>query len=322
MKHIKMNKICLFLLVCSSQIMAQTPGERAFERTTKTLTGANLGIAKAAFAANKPGLPKPKANPKNIEIVENIAQDGLEKAIYHFGVTGKQPLYEVTLEFSDDTLRQEVSEKMFGPPNNPAHPNRWILGVQGRVVSIGWSDGKKFAFAANLPGTALATSDLFKIPADFEMHKNLPPPSEWPAIEVTRFFDELQLQIDAGATGFASVKGGPIDNYFECLEPLSTASLSAIMVNPDKTLFINNEMTSEMSLENATKWKDDLAKILDAPSPNRCKLGRNNLPKTLFGKKAAVWDVLDKDSKPTGVRIGLVAAGELLHGVFVVVMKG
>ena len=94
------------------------------------------------------------------------------------------------------------------------------------------------------------------------------------------------------------------------------------MVNPDKTLFINNEMTSDMSLENATKWKDELTKILDTPSPNRCKLGRNNLPKTLFGKKAAVWDVLDKDGKPTGVRIGLVAAGELLYGVFVVVLKG
>ena len=315
-----MNKFCLLLLFFTSILSAQTPLEKTFERTAKALKGCSLGSTKAELLAKKPGLPKPKPNTQNrIEIVETIAQDGLEKVSFYFGASGKHLLYEIILEFSSEALRKEMAEKMFGPPNHPANPEQWILGVEGRIVSMGWSDGKKFAFAANFPGTEWAANAKFKLPAKYELHKNLPLPTDWPKEEITRFFVDLQLQIDGGAKGFVSLKGAPVDNYFECTEPITMAGESAVVVNADKSLMIKNEFTSGMTLESANEWKTAMSKVLDASTIYHCPLQRAPT-KLLFGKKAEVWQVLDKDSKPTGVRIGLVAVGDLLYSVFVVVM--
>jgi hypothetical protein len=315
-------KICLFLILSSTFCAAQTTVETATKRVVQTLGKLSLGTGKAEFVRQKPSLTNfDDGMVFRLEIKETVGVDGLESVTYYFDRDGDQPLYELILTFSNEALRTGVTEKMFGPANYPDKPDHWILGVQDAVVSIGWAFDASYVIAANLPYTEWYGDAKFKLPAGFEMHKNLPPPTQWPKEEIVRFFDDLQLQIDAGLEQFEKVKGEKIDNYFQCTQPIEMAMISAVIEDADTHKFmINNLLVADMDIIDAVNWKAEMDKILEGPVPGRYRLKRTDF-KTIFGKTAGVWNVTDASGKATGVQLGLVVYGEVLQGVYLVVMR-
>ncbi|MCC6459130.1 MAG: hypothetical protein IT260_01590 [Saprospiraceae bacterium] len=310
----------ILLLVGLTFSGAQTATERGYNRLIKTLGKLSIGTSQADFLQQKPDLVQPDGSMgfRN-EIVEKIEQDGLQSVTYYFDNDGNQPLYELILEFSSPELRSAVIEKLFGPANHPEAPDHWILGVQDEVVSLGWMFASKFVLAANLPGTEWFGDSMFRLPPGFEPYKNLPLPTEWPKAEITRFFKDLQLQLDAAATGFVDLKGEAVDNYFLCKQPIGMAALSAVLEDDKKQLKINNAMTSDMTAEHAADWVASLTKILDEVEPDRYRLQRTSF-KTIFGKAAVMWKVLDQQGRQTGAQLGVLAFGESLQSVFLVVL--
>ena len=310
----------ILVFACSAFAMGQTATERSYNRLIKTLGRLSIGTTQADFLQQKPDLGQPDgAMGFRNEIVETIEQDGLQSVTYYFDNDGNQPLYELILEFSSPELRSAVIEKLFGPANHPEAPDHWILGVQDEVVSLGWMFASKFVLAANLPGTEWYGDSMFRLPPGFEPYKNLPPPSEWPKAEITRFFKDLQLQFDAAATGFVDLKGEAVDNYFLCKQTIGMAALSAVLEDDKKQLKINNIMASDMTAGHAADWVASLTKILDEVEPDRYRLQRTSF-KTLFGKAAVMWNVVDKQGQPSGARVGVLAYGEQLQSVFLVVL--
>ncbi len=300
---------------------AQTSGDRAYSMTIQTLGRLSIGTSLAEFQQQKPGLPAPdELMVFRSEIMETIGKDGLKTATYIFDADGSKPLYQLILEFDSPVERDFVIEKLFGKANHPVEADHWILGVEGAVVSIGWAFDAKFVLAANLPGTEWMGNAKFEIPNGFEPHKNLPPPTDWPKGEIERLLQGLELQIEAGFGQFASIKGEPIANYFQCNQPISMAELSAIMEDIDHKLLVNNVMTSDMQMETAVDWKAALEKVLTDHAIGRFRLESADI-KPLFGKTAAIWNVLNKQNQKTGIQVGLVIYGEKLFSVCLVVLQ-
>lgn len=318
MKFFKTN---ILLFLCTSFCSAQTPTDLAFNQLVSTLGRLSLGTSLADFSSQKPNLPPPDDGMMfRYEIVETVEKDGLKSVTYYFDGDGDKPLYESIIEFSSAEIRDAVAEKLFGKPNHPTEPNRWILGVQDGVVSIGWSFGQKFVIAANLPGSEWTGDAQFEIPKGFEMHKNLPPLNEWPAEERIRFFQDFELQIEAATSNFEKIKGVATEGGFVSKQPLGMAESSIIVVNASGKLELHNRLTSDMDIEKAVDWQASLSKLFEETTPTRYRLKRGNF-KTLLGRTAGIWNVSDKNGKQTGVQVGLVSAGGPLFSVFLVVLR-
>ncbi|MBU6342025.1 MAG: hypothetical protein KGS48_11080 [Bacteroidetes bacterium] len=315
-----MFRITLLLCFLSASLYAQSAAENALQITVKTLQNAQLGTSKATFLSKKPGLKTKSSTAKRIELLETVGKHGLEKVTYAFTTGEKQLLYQISLDFSDSLLRSFVGEQMFGPPNYLPYKDQWILGVQGKFLSLAWASGKKLSYAADLPGSEWAGSQKFKLPEHFEMRKNLPPPNEWPAGEGAKLCSELKVQIEAGTTNFASIKGSETNGEYECLEPLSPAAASSIHENADKSRFVINEMAGDMSIQSALDWRTGLIKVLEDPKTNPIRL-KKGFDRSILGEKAVIWDVLDQNGNPSGVQVGILLKGELLYKVYLLVLK-
>lgn len=321
----KLTITCALLLAFSPAAFSQSVADKAIDALNESLSTMSLGITEAVFFTQKPSLSRPDTSTTNFrhEVVEKVGKDGLSSLTYYFDADGDRMLYEIIVEFADEAVRTEASEKMFGPANYPDRPDHWIAGAQDNIVSLIWAFNNKIVIAANLPGSEWDGDAMFKIPAGFETARQLPLPMEWPREEMARLMTSLEQQIDAGLAQFEKIRGAESNGFYVCTLPLAAAESSSVVKNDQGKWVVSNTFISGADRVNAVNWQLSMESLLDLSDMVKYHLSTTDEEEG-FGAIIHTWNVMTKDSQRTGLQVGLLhyewgAAG--LWNVDVLVMQ-
>ena len=324
-----MNIKCLIiiplLLPMAWKTQAQVSAEKTVETITNTIQGIGLSTAEMDFLWKKQALRSQLDSTMGFrdEVKEVVGQNGLESVTYYFDRDDAMPLYEIIMEFKDEELRAAVAEKLLGPPNHPSEPNKWILGAQNGVVSLGWAFQNKLVIAASLPKVEWAGDPQFEIPPGFELYQHLPSASEWAKEDMDRFVQSLGVQIGAAAKDFSEIKGEEADGFSPCNAPLAGAENANVLQDDAKRWVVSNTMVSGANGENAILWMLDLENMFDKLTTEKFKLTRVK-SQPGFGTTVDLWEVSELSGKQAGVQVGVIKyewGAEGLWNIDVLVIK-
>lgn len=153
-----MSAITVVLLMGCAKPPAATavPEDYPFSRSylPKELSHVSLGMDHDDFTRvfqHIPGKPRPGAD--FYEVAESFDGAAFQKAIYHIDLDGKQPLYEILLEFPEGYEAVNYARKQYGAEN---FENEWRFNTGDGFFVMVRANKNELIYGATLPQTSYA----------------------------------------------------------------------------------------------------------------------------------------------------------------------
>ncbi len=166
----------ILMFIFSFLISAQS--QNTAKAIEKILKDVRMGMPLSDFKKLRPNAKGGDGSDFRMVMDEIIEANGIKDLTFYFDAEGKQPFYEVIIEFKTVAIRDEIAAKYFGKLNHPLKNDHWVVynGDKG-YRTVGWTYESRLIYCGQVPNSEWEADEMFEIgekmkPCDFRFNKN------------------------------------------------------------------------------------------------------------------------------------------------------
>jgi hypothetical protein len=166
----------ILMFIFSFLISAQS--QSTAKAVEKILKDVRMGMPLSDFKKLRPNAKGGDGSDFRVVMDEIIEANGIKDLTFYFDAEGKQPFYEVIIEFKTAVIRDEIAAKFFGKLNHPLKNDHWVVynGDKG-YRTVGWTYESRLIYCGQVPNSEWEADEMFEIGekmklCDFRFNKN------------------------------------------------------------------------------------------------------------------------------------------------------